>query len=265
MRSTDSNCYCESCYENEDDSAAIHDYHHKPSLAFHSGTDKDTLFMGFELESEGSRDIAEEIRDDYSKDETLFWFENDGSLDNGCEMVSHPCTLGFFRDSFPLEKVTKEMIKAGAKSHNTTTCGLHIHASRETLSEADQIKIGLFMGFNADYLKILGRRDYNTYCKEKTIKKGDMKSAKYSEGRYEAVNFTNRETIEFRFFKGTLKSETIYASLEFVHALCNFVKSQSFPTIVKPCWSEFCLYLTGNKSIYGNLIKFMEYKNIFTK
>jgi hypothetical protein len=40
--------------------------------------------------------------------------------------------------------------------------------------------------------------------------------------RYEAVNVTGSETIEFRIFRGSLRYESIMAALEFVNAVLDF-------------------------------------------
>jgi hypothetical protein len=45
--------------------------------------------------------------------------------------------------------------------------------------------------------------------------------------RYEALNFKNDKTIEFRLFKGTLKYQTIMACLEFTFATWHFCKDAS--------------------------------------
>ena len=41
-------------------------------------------------------------------------------------------------------------------------------------------------------------------------------------GRYNAVNLNNRNTVEFRLFRGTLKVDTIKATLQMLDLLINF-------------------------------------------
>jgi len=244
--------YCGSCFDDLDDEedcdqhhscGGIHRYHYKPCVIIHRmDNENDPILLGVELETEGDRHLADDVVD-MSDDERLFLLEEDGSIHNGFELVTHPCTLAYHHKEFPWKKLTAYLIENRFKSHDTTTCGLHIHTNKNMLSETDQTKIGLFIGFNSEIISKFGRRKYNNYCYEKKIKKGQMSDAKFSASRYEAVNFTNSSTVEFRFFKGTLKSETIIASLEFVHALCRYVKTHGFPTMVKPNWDAFCKFI----------------------
>ena len=43
----------------------------------------------------------------------------------------------------------------------------------------------------------------------------------YHGGRYTCVNLTNRDTIEFRMFRGTLKYNTLIATLRLVDRICD--------------------------------------------
>lgn len=257
--------YCEDCYHNEEEEEEnndyIHGYHYKPRSVFHRVAKEEKLYIGIELEVEGDNDYAEELSE-LSNNEQLFWLEHDSSLNNGFELVTHPSTLEYYMTQFPIEQISKGLADNGFKSHNTDTCGLHIHVGKKLLTNTDQIKMGLFVGFNADKLKVLGRRDYNHYCHKKEIEKGNLQAAKYSPSRYEAINFTNDNTVEFRFFKGTLKHSTILASIQFVHSLVKFCKGNGFPTIIKPCWNEYCDFIKGKKE-YFTLVEYLTFKNIF--
>lgn len=42
-------------------------------------------------------------------------------------------------------------------------------------------------------------------------------------GHHRAINFENANTIEFRIFRGTLKFETLMASIELVNNICLYV------------------------------------------
>ena len=255
------NRYCVDCCEEEENNDAIHPYHYKPAPIFHRevGEKKhNALYFGIELEVNGNQDNADTVLE-LSNDENLFWLEHDSSI-SGFEIVTHPCTLEYHKKSFPWLSLTTLLKDNGFKSHDTDCCGLHIHVSKNRLSKTDQIKLGLFVGFNWEVLQKFGRRDYNCYCRRKNIVKGEMKYAAESEMRYDAINFTNYRTVEFRFFRGTLRHETILASLEFVHALYGYVKTNGFPTIVKPCRNEFIDYCSANK--YATLLAYMDYRGI---
>ena len=65
--------------------------------------------------------------------------------------------------------------------------------------------------------------------------------------RYEALNFQNSDTIEFRLFKGTLKYRTIMACLEFTYASWFFTKDASLADLSTDKFLEF-ISLPENKA-----------------
>ena len=89
--------------------------------------------------------------------------EQDGSLDSGFEMVSaytgldvHKSQLQFFKDRF-----------SGMSSHDTSTCGLHIHICKADMSTLHACKMVLFINDaeNHKLVYALARRDSSSYCK----------------------------------------------------------------------------------------------------
>ena len=61
-------------------------------------------------------------------------------------------------------------------------------------------------------------------------------------GRYVAVNLQNSETVEFRLFNGSLKLNTIYATLQFVSNLCLYAKNKSVDDVLASQWNDICNY-----------------------
>lgn len=57
------------------------------------------------------------------------YIKSDGSIDDGFEIVSHPMTLDYHQHDMDWEAVLHEAIKMGYRSHQTSTCGLHIHVN----------------------------------------------------------------------------------------------------------------------------------------
>ena len=128
----------------------------------------------------------------------------------------------------PWAQLCEKAVELGYLSHRTATCGLHVHISRSAfgLDEAAQDSAiaqgALFLrealgraaqvqpphtppaGAVGRPLRIQGAaRELLDYAK-----KG------YHGGRYTCVNLQNRDTVEFRMFRGTLKPSTILATLE---------------------------------------------------
>jgi hypothetical protein len=147
------------------------------------------------------------------------------------------------------DAIMKHLIDNGFRSHDTSTCGLHVHVSRgffgDTNDEQDLHIAKLIMLIDKfwDKVVIFSRRKSDTlnrWASKNNIEVADndmteviidkIKKQKNS-GRYKAINLTNLYTIEFRIFRGTLKHETFLAALQFVETLCHYAKQISLPEI----------------------------------
>jgi hypothetical protein len=155
--------------------------------------------------------------------------KSDGSLSNGFEICTRPASLEAHRENwsafFGRQSNGDRCAIRTLISHDASSCGLHIHASRAPLSETAIATIVCFINLprNARFIACVAGRDANTYCK---MKRKRFANAHVPTGdKYEAVNLNHRNTIEFRSFKGTLKKATFFKSLEFVDALIHFVTS----------------------------------------
>lgn len=259
-------------------SGHVHECDFKPTPIFYGKG----LMMGIELEVDkrrGGNDIFGCTKEVYSmsSNENHFYMKEDGSLSNGFEIVSHPMSLDFHK-KFNWKKVFMTCVLHGFNSHNTSSCGMHVHISRNYLSTLECVRLGMFVAFYKNKFEILSRREENyDYAKFKYVGKGSFKHAGTSDdGRYEAINWTNLSTIEFRLFKGTLLHETFFATLELVHAVTHFVKTVNTNQIygVKDCftnsgrkerkaWNLFCNFISNDKKTYKILINYMKEKGVF--
>jgi len=223
--------YCESCYSNHNHGGSehIHDYSFKPSPIFHGHS---LVQYGLELETDKGNnmsDYAEELHD-LSNDEDIFYLKEDGSLNEGVEIVTHPCSLDYHLNNFPWSDILQTAKNNDFQSHDADTCGLHIHVSRKAfgLDYDEQEK-------NIAKLLFLVNNNWNDMVKfsRRTESQLSRWAKRYSEkntaielleegkqaGRYMAVNLQNSNTVEFRLFRGTLKLETLYATIELVDLL----------------------------------------------
>ena len=66
-----------------------------------------------------------------------------------------------------------------------------------------------------------------------------LEQVKKSGSRYTCVNLSNRDTIEFRIFRGTLKLNTLIAALQLVNRICDAAISMSDSQIRAMSWSRF--------------------------
>lgn len=180
-------------------------------------------FFGVELEVEADgyrHEAARKIHERINKDgDKRLFFENDGSLSNGFEMITHPMSLPAQRELWSF--LQDRSLVSEVKSHKSTTCGLHVHVSRDNLTKLQIAKMVAFVNApqNEDFIRAIARRYQTGYCKIKDKKIG---KSHYSDDRYEAVNVTGMRTVEFRLFRGSTRYEAVVAAIEFTNAMVEF-------------------------------------------
>lgn len=185
--------------------------------------------------------------------------KQDGSLDDGFEIVTLPADLDSHKNTFKWDELCADMREAGMQGHYGHNNGLHIHANRAAISPLTLGKILVFMNLpsNALFIQTIAQRDFNSWCEiypgeydkvGKSGKNGNMS------GKYSAVNVL-RNTVEFRIFKATLLSERLFKNLEFVDALIRWCKTEASARNLD-CYA-FRTYVRKYSKIYPNLNQFI--------
>lgn len=165
-------------------------------------------------------------------------FERDGSLSDGFEIISTPHSMDEFY-KFDWAGVFNELSSKGYRSHDTSTCGLHLHFSRtwfgKTLRSQElgiRRTIALYEVFYNEFVKASRREEkkasdwaksYGLYWGQGLdtlyeLTAGALDTWKY--GRYRAVNLCNNATVEFRLGRGTLKVESFNAWVDLHATIC---------------------------------------------
>ena len=244
--------YCNSCYYASP--KGINDYYYKPEPIFHGDGPR---YMGVELEIDGAGELdskASQILDVANRGGSeLLYCKHDGSLDDGFELVSHPMSLDFHQKGMPWAAVLEEAVRLGYQSHQASTCGLHVHVSRAAfgVTEAEQdatiARILYFFEKHWEELLKFSRRTPRQLerwaarygYKEQPRDILDHAKKGYGVGRYTCVNLTNEDTIEFRIFRGTLKLNTLIATLQLVDRICDVALCLSDEELKAMSWTTF--------------------------
>lgn len=248
------NGYCQSCIDarhDEEDRRQIHDYSYKPEPDFFG---KDGPYFGVELEVEAdniqvSADLVEDALGDH------VYLKHDGSLSHGFEIVSHPHNWHAWKEQTKtLEDLFSALKKAKTKSWDTTTCGMHVHVSKGSLSTLAIYKLLTYVYDNQDFLYHLSGRKREQLAQWATLDgthAGAMAKAKNGNNRrYEAVNLQNAKTVEFRIFRGTLNPRRFWRNLECVHALYHFIQTEALDKMTE---THFRAYVTAHSKTYRQL------------
>ena len=266
---------CESCapYDDDDDDddndETIHRYEYTPSPSWYHTPEETTprrLYFGIELEVEidgNCRDVAEHITENHPG----IYCKYDCSINHGFEIVTHPMTFDYHK-AYDWRGLLSYVSSHGGTSHDTTTCGIHVHTSRYLMSVSHAVKYGMFIHGHERELSIIARRDPHEWGRFKNVKGRlfDTRDGATANGRrYEAINWQNPKTVELRIFRGTLKPETFMSCIELAHALYYFTELKPSPLVadVEKSWGAFVAYVHENKKQYGNLLS--SFPELFTK
>lgn len=163
----------------------------------------------------------------------------DGSLHNyGYEIVTAPRTIAEIKQSYHLYYgLLTGLTRSGFTAHDNNRCGLHVHVSRKAMSTEKWTKLAKFVSRNKSIFEKLSRRTAFNYC--------EMRYS--SNSRYSAVNLISSNTVEFRFFRGTLNPKSFFASLEIIQSLVDFfrIDAKSYGT------KGYIKYLKNSGLKYG--------------
>lgn len=203
--------------------------------------------------------------------EKLLYVKRDGTA--LIEIVSHPFSWNYFtRYGKEIFRVLFDKLKENnLYAHWARDCGFHVHVSRKALSPINIYKLALFLykGENYQFILDVSQRSesrleqwssldqpvgYRTLIR--ACVNNDVACEEID--RYTALNLQNRNTIEFRIFRGTLNFNTFCKNLEFVRSLVKWVKVTSISTIAKDGGlGSYLEFLRWNYNDYENLCYFL--------
>ncbi|MGH3588984.1 MAG: amidoligase family protein, partial [Pseudonocardia sp.] len=235
-------CSCDVCRtELHESSILSYDYRPEPEF-FGDGP----LYMGLELEIstpyDGTQDCAD-IATRHLKD--LGYLKHDGSLTRGFEIVTHPMSHDFVRESFPWPMLDALRQHGAAPDHTT---GLHVHVSRAAFASAAHVYRWLkFLHRNNEPVSSIARRRSDQWAawssedrrRAKDYAKGDRES-----DRYRAINVTNPDTFEVRVFASTLDRRELQAAVDLVAASVEYTCDLSVADIYAHCGWRWCAFAT---------------------
>ena len=202
----------------------IRGYHKRPELKFFGEGPK---FFGLELECDGSdaEGSEDDVRSIFEGHMDRFYFNSDGSLDNGFEAITHPMSPSEML-KIDWEQITTEMLDRGY-DNDRDTAGIHIHISRRFFNGEKNIGrlVRMFSENYSDMIKFARRPRYNA---ERWADRVQGSSRKYAmdfyesarrSGRYVAVNLQNYETVEIRLFHSLASRQHIMACIQLTDVL----------------------------------------------
>ena len=245
-------------------------YHHLyPKVQFYGNNKGNNVpYMGFELEvdrgGESSKKVAQimPLMNREEKGEIFAYCSHDGSIDNGFEIITQPATMEYHNSIKDVYNRTIQKLKSmGYVSHETYTCGLHVHINRNFFPPDLEPKAlrNLVIMFNRFWneLCVYARRpEWRSarYAKHLPVESFEIdeylhranKSGQHS-WHYYALNIANQDTIEFRMFRGTLNVDTILATLQLVNNMAVLASKMSAEDVNRMKFDELITTKTQRK------------------
>ena len=204
-------------------------------------------------------------------------FERDSSLDErtGFETVTNYGSIAMHREQ--LLTNAREVLPTYCTS--PSECGLHVHVDTGTLTPMQAGKLYYWVASEATtaFIEKVAGRKANHYCSRETMNSRYRERVKdaikwlkdrwatdwyklrrssvigaINASRYQAINFGNPSTVEFRIFASTTCVDTIIARMEFAFLSVAFVKEVTHTEltperfmafICQPRWAKDSVYL----------------------
>ena len=227
--------YCESCYPEYDTerlrnrlcySSNVINYHDfgSPEMKINGKG----IFLGFELETlcydNNIDDIDGQLYDmKYGNNGFDYCIgTSDGSLDDahGIEFIFKPDSIMNHNENIKhfIDNCSDYLYKSAGDGY-----GLHVHVSNHFLTDFDKVKIQNFASLHDDKMRFIGGRGETSYQPKKAIlKTDDMKQG--NRNKYQAVNISPSQTIEFRFPVSLVDELHIIRNLQLALSVCLYVK-----------------------------------------
>ena len=216
---------------------------------------------------------------------SLYYVKEDSSLEVGAEIVSHPFSWRFWKVfGYDIYDTLFSVIrKAGYYSQETSTCGMHIHYTKDALSELTFYKMLIMVYMEESFMSLISQREESSLHSWGDVRPSsilgygcpDRAEPRYNEkmmdalstvARYKraedgrrgtAMNITS-QTVEMRLFKGTINIMTFSKNIEFLRSLIMFCRDTSISDIKnKNRVKTFIHYLDNNQNRYPNLCWFL--------
>ena len=271
----DEHPYCASCYQLYAKDNPIHDYYYKPEPLFYG---EGPRFFGVELEIDGGGEVGSKARallEIANREREYFYIKHDGSLNDGLELVTHPLALEVHLLQVPWDDLCREAAALGYLSHRASTCGLHVHVSRTAFGDTAEAQDGavarvlyFFEKHWEELLKFSRRtpRQLERWAarygyKEQPMEILDFAKKGYHAGRYSCVNLQNPDTVEFRMFRGTLRANTILATLELLDRVCDLALCLSDGELKAVPWTDFVSGIPAEK--YPELVRYLKERRLY--
>ena len=161
--------------------------------------------------------------------------------------------MEYHTNTIPWKKILDEALEMGYYSHNSGTCGLHVHINRaalgESVEEQENTIARIVYFFEKFWDKILR-------FSRRTETQADRWASRYGcsmDNPKESLK--GAKTSGLRIFRGTLRYKTFMATLQFVDLLCEMAINLTDEEFQTMTWKEFAKTVSADKAELKEYLK----------
>lgn len=219
----------------------VNNYFFKPRATFF-GSPEDDKYLGIEWEAmDGGEDDDNASKICFKHPE--LYCKHDGSLDDGIETVTHPCSVKYHLNELGWDKVMATSRNLGYDTPDGS--GIHVHVSKTFWGDTPERIANMirWTDTHRESLCVFADRDEDDmdhwaqpyFDADETIDLYSRYSLAYMYRQYKrqthhyaGVNLSNTNTVELRFFHSTMYSARMKSIIEFVDVLTDLSNNDNY-------------------------------------
>lgn len=218
-----------------------------------STDDGDKLFISFMIQTakcETEQKVSD-FCDNHHNDLFIFKKDDDIAQPFGMDVISKNATLSYYLQNFNILKtLCDDAGREGFKAHEAKKCKMKISLNKgDLLTDKLSRKIDLFVANNYDFFKKMSRREKNNYRIANDKMHFDLGLGEENN----AITF-NKNTVVLNFFRSTLNSNTIMATICMCHGLVYFLNGILFDDLYD-----------HNQNVFNNYVEYIKNNYPFVK
>lgn len=247
-----------SCEDLKSTKPSKFEYNYIPVYKEYKLNPNDNILFGIELEVELNNNNISKTNKIYKL--PYIYYKRDGSLsdrgEGGLEIVTMPIGWNLMKQNLNMFDSIFDLAKLGITSRINTTCGMHVHISKNIWGTYQIYKLIEFFNRNLNLIYEVSGRSLQNMLRWASFEgmeaEGSKRLAlnKTNRDKHIAVNLKNPDSIEIRIFNGTLSKSIFFKNIEFVKALYDFTLINNLTNMTE---QKFIEYVKLNKKEFPNL------------
>ncbi len=260
---------CNSCGDQQQYDADNRSYSSEYHSCYHwkkhilDDEDEDVVLYGCEIEVDnGQREDSLDLEDIRSHD-LVADIQSDGSLEQGFEVITHPSSHGYLK--VHLGDVVQDSMEYMDCEYEHKA-GFHVHVGRSHLSGDACKRLDYFVHRYREEVTQLAYRDSDEWAGFNKDINDRFDLFGKSNSRYEAINFNNDRTIEFRMFAPPPTKGRVDMYLDFVKSVVEYCRlTTNYHVQEENAWRDYVKYVKANRHTYDVLIKHRLFRDLMTE